>query len=83
MKPAAIITDATEQSAADAYLQEFGELLINPSRIDAVVPGPVLIDGEPIDEGHCAVIVSGKVITVLGRNEAMSLYHAAKRGCIR
>lgn len=77
-------TEKVEAAAAQSSLFDFVGLLANPYTIEAIVPGPAVIDGEPVNEGDCSfVTASGRVITIMGRECAMPLYHAAKRGCIR
>lgn len=83
MKPIPVV-DETEESASLTDLHDFGEFLADPSRIDAVVKGPAVINGEPVEEEACAVVLrSGVVVNVLGRNESAALFRAFRVGVAR
>lgn len=74
---------AVKHAVSITDLRDLGELLANPERIDAIVPGGNLIDGEPVAEHSVALVHrSGRVITILGE-DAWPLWNACKRGCER
>lgn len=74
---------AVKHAASITNLRDFGELLANPERIDAIVPSGNLIDGEPVAEHSVAFVHrSGRVITIVGE-DSWPLWNACKRGCER